>query len=145
MNVWKVMTLVAPLTVALSMTAAPAHANRRGGPCRADVQKLCPDVTRGSGGFRDCLIQHAAELSPACQEHVNAMKAKIEAWRQACQDDVQKFCSDVQTGHGKIIKCLRTNQDSLSQACQDQLAQHRRHRRHHHHPTSAPSTAPNNS
>ena len=145
MNVWRVMTLVAPLTVALSMTATPVHANRRGGPCREDVKKLCPDLKRGSGGVGDCLNQHAAELSAACQDHLSKIKAKMDAWRQACQDDVQKFCNDIDAGHGKIIKCLHKNHDGLSQSCQDQLAQHRRHRQRHDQSASPPRGKPGKS
>jgi cysteine rich repeat protein len=145
MKVFKVITLVALLAVALIM-AAPAQAEHHGGPCRADVQRLCPDVEPGFGGFRDCLTEHASELSPACQERLSRIQAKMAAWRAACQDDVQKLCSDVAPGRGNIIRCLHENHDQLSESCQAQLAQH--HRRHHHHgcdgPTPTPGTDSNN-
>lgn len=136
MKVFKAITLIAPLAVALTM-AGPARAEHHGGPCRADVQRLCPDVKPGFGGFRDCLTEHASELSPACQERLSRIQAKMAAWRAACQDDVQKLCSDVTPGHGNIIKCLRQNRDQLSEGCQAQLAQHHRH--HHHDGCGSPT------
>jgi hypothetical protein len=130
MKVSRMIILIAPLAVALTMAARPVHAHGHGGPCRQDVQRLCPDITPGPGGFRDCLQQHAAELSSACQEHVKQMEAKMAAWRQACQGDVQTFCNDVPPGPRNVITCLRQHQNELSQACQDQLAQHHGHRHH---------------
>ena len=140
MRMNKVIMLVAPLAVALSMTPA-ARAQRGTGPCRQDVQKFCPDAKPGGGALRDCLKQHAAELSPACQEHLKQVKGKMEAWRQACQDDVQKFCADVQPGGGNILKCLHQHHDELSKSCQDQMAQ-ARHRHRHHGAAAQSGTAP---
>jgi hypothetical protein len=142
MRVSKVITLVVPLGVALLTATGPALAEHGGGPCRQDIQTLCPDITPGPGSFRDCLAQHAAELSPACQKHLAQFQAKMTAWRQACQDDVQAFCGNVAPGPRNIRRCLRQHQDELSQPCQDQLAQHPWH--HHHHcaaptPGGAPS------
>jgi hypothetical protein len=129
MRLWKVMTWIAPLAVALSVAPAPAQAQRGQGPCREDIQKFCASVPPGGGRFRDCLQQHAAELTPACKQHLSQMKAKVAAWRQACEGDVQKLCSGVAPGRGNLVKCLREHQGDLSQACKDQLAQRRQRRR----------------
>ena len=108
-----VVMLIVPLAAALGVTAVPAHAERRGGPCRQEVEKLCPNIKPGGGAFRNCLEQHAAELSPACQEHLKQMKAKAEAWQQACQGDVQKLCAQVEPGRGNIMRCLRQHRKEL--------------------------------
>jgi hypothetical protein len=134
MRLWKVMTWIAPLAVALSVAPGPAQAQRGKGPCREDIQKFCAGVQPGGGRFRDCLQQHAAELTPACQQHLKQMKAKVAAWREACEGDVQKLCSGVAPGRGGIVRCLREHQGDLSQACKDQLAQRPRRRG----PASAP-------
>ena len=128
MKVWKVVTLVAPLAVALTMSPSLAQPMPGRGACREDIKKFCPNLKPGGGAYRDCLKTHAAELSPACQEHLKQVTAKAAAWRQACKDDVQKFCPSVSPGRGKILKCLHQHHDDLSQACKDQLAQVR-HRR----------------
>ena len=126
MRVKTVIMLMVPLAAALGVSAGPARAAGASGPCRQDVQKFCPDAKRGPA-LRDCLKQHASELSPACQEHLKQAKAKVQKWQQACQDDVQKFCASVPTGGGNILKCLHQHQDELSKSCQDQMAQHRHH------------------
>jgi exonuclease VII small subunit len=141
MRMNKVIMLVAPLTLALTMTPA-ARAERGKGPCRQDVQKLCPDAKPGGGALRDCLKQHAAELSPACQEHLKQVKAKVAAWQQACQDDVQKFCASVQPGHANILKCLHEHNDQLSKSCQEQMAQARKNWHRHRAAAAQPATQP---
>jgi hypothetical protein len=138
------LTLIAPLAVTLALTAGAALAHGRGGPCRHDVETLCPDITPGPESFRDCLQQHADAISPACKEHVSQMQAKMAAWRQACEADVQTHCSDVAPGPRNIGKCLHQHFDELSKPCKDQLSQHWHHR-HHHHPEATPGADSDNS
>jgi golgi apparatus protein 1 len=40
---------------------------------------------------------------------------------QACRTDVQKFCSKVERGEGRIAKCLKENEEKISNACKTQL------------------------
>jgi hypothetical protein len=122
MRMHKTIMLVAPLAVALSL-ATTARAEVGAAPCRQDVEKLCPDAKPGGGALRGCLERHASELSPACQDHLKQMTAKVRAWRQACQDDVQEFCAGIQPGGGNLLRCLRQHQDQLSKTCQEQTEQ----------------------
>ncbi len=141
MKVRRIIMLVGPLAVALCAPAAPVRAQGANGPCRQDIEKLCPGIKPGGGAYKKCLEQHAAELSPACQDRLKQMKANVAAWRQACQDDVHKFCAQVDPGHGNIRRCLHDHHNELSQACQDQIAQHR-HGRGRHAQTPAPGSTP---
>ena len=43
------------------------------------------------------------------------------AMREACKADVEKYCSDVQRGGGRIAECLDKQHDALSEACQKAL------------------------
>ena len=141
MKITRLVMLIAPLAIALCAPSGPVLAQRGNGPCRQDIEKLCPGIKPGGGAYKKCLEDHATELSPACQERVKQMKATVAAWRQACQDDVHKFCAEVDPGHGNIRKCLRQHRDELSQTCKDQIAQHRReHRRHGQ--TATPGSTP---
>lgn len=44
----------------------------------------------------------------------------------ACKPDVEKLCSDVQRGGGRVLACLKQNADQLSDACKDSLLKMRR-------------------
>ncbi|HEU5048478.1 MAG TPA: cysteine rich repeat-containing protein [Rickettsiales bacterium] len=37
--------------------------------------------------------------------------------RNACKQDVQTYCSDVQRGGGRIVKCLKEHEKDLSSQC----------------------------
>ena len=126
---------LAPVAVALCIATAQAHSDKGEHPCREDVQKLCPDLQPGGGHYLDCLQQHAADLSPACQERVQKKQAAWDRLRQICQPEVQRLCGDIQPGTGAIISCLREHRDEVSQDCKDQiaLARYRRQQHHHHH------------
>lgn len=154
----KFILLIAPLTVALTMTPALAHGHHGRGACRSDLQTLCPDVTPGPGsfrGFHDCLqalcpqatpgpggfascLQEAATakgvtLSDQCQAHLTKMQAKIDAWKTACGDYAQANCTG-DTGPRAIGQCLRAAQKTdpnFPPACAALLTQHHGH--HHHH------------
>ncbi len=130
MKLLKLMMLL--VLSAVSLVAAPGTAKAQGGtgPCTEDIQKICAGVQAGGGRYRSCLNQHEAELSAACQEHLKTAEARVAAWRQACEADVQKLCAGLETGGGKIVKCLREHQADLSVACKQELStvQHRRRR-----------------
>src|ERR1035438_5252525 len=41
--------------------------------------------------------------------------------RTACAEDVQKLCSNVQQGGGRIIACLKQHKDEVSQGCKQAI------------------------
>ncbi len=42
--------------------------------CKADVQRLCSDVTPGHGALRQCMKSHASELSDGCRQALTQAK-----------------------------------------------------------------------
>jgi hypothetical protein len=42
--------------------------------------------------------------------------------RAACKPDVEKFCSAVQPGGGRVKACIKQNEAQVSQPCKDALA-----------------------
>ncbi|MDR3512345.1 MAG: cysteine rich repeat-containing protein [Caulobacteraceae bacterium] len=48
--------------------------------------------------------------------------------RQACRADVQKLCSDVQPGGGRLMQCMRDHRDQLSNGCKSMLVNAHGHR-----------------
>jgi hypothetical protein len=42
----------------------------------------------------------------------------------ACREDMERLCADVQPGGGAKIRCLKSHEDQLSDACRAQMAAH---------------------
>ena len=107
-------------TVAFFLQLISANADDKAEPCKADAAKLCPGMKPGRGLFK-CLREREAQLSPACKEkHAKGKKhasERAKERREACKEDVKKFCKDVKPGDGRIVECLKKNRESLSESC----------------------------
>ena len=114
------------LVVALLMVgtlSGMSGAQHRKGPCADDVAKFCKDVQPGGGRVAHCLKQHEQELSPACKQRAAEVKKRGKEFREACEDDVIKFCGDVKPGEGRIIKCLKQHEQELTPDCKSKMQQ----------------------
>lgn len=105
--------------------------------CAGDIQKFCSNASswkdKGS-----CLKQHEQELSVGCEKKRQERKVKWEAkkaeFHKACDKDIQAHCSNVADAKEKpweVFKCLKTNENSLSDLCKTEVE--KKHGRHHHH------------
>ena len=45
------------------------------------------------------------------------LKAARKAVRQACVEDIRALCAGAEPGGGKILMCLRSHQDQVSDGC----------------------------
>ncbi|MEO8602829.1 MAG: cysteine rich repeat-containing protein [bacterium] len=112
---------------AQAQTPSPAGAgDELTGPCRADVAKLCSGVEPGGGRMKQCLRDHATELSPGCRKTLRELAKESaaggnRAWLRACRNDVDTACPGVEPGGGRIIACLRSHADKVSPACKAAL------------------------
>ncbi len=96
-------------------------------PCSEYIAKFCKDVKPDGAAIMECLEKHEGELSAACKAHEAKMGGKkIEMreevrekvlLRQACRDDIAKFCKDVAPKTGGIEKCLNEHIEELSPRC----------------------------
>ena len=116
MKTLKLVLVLAVIFCFMSTLSFAQDINRKGA-CRADIEKFCKDVKPGHGQIAQCMKQHETELSPACEEHINAGKEKARDFVKACKPDVEKFCKDVTPGKGKIYRCLKSNEAQLSPEC----------------------------
>jgi hypothetical protein len=90
------------------------------GACHADVAALCPNLQPGRVDHRavfQCLESQQDKLSAGCKSELEERKARMEAEKEACKPDVEKFCAGVEAGGGRIMQCLKQHQSELSEAC----------------------------
>lgn len=100
-----------------------------GNPCAEDIAKFCKNVEPGA--LMDCLEKHESDLSDACRTHEEKTGGKrvemreevrrIKIFRDACKNDVAKFCRDVKPEPGGIEKCLSAHRSELSTPCSEAL------------------------
>ena len=108
----------------ISGTAASA-ADRSA--CSEDIAKFCQNIEPGIIALMDCLEKHESELTSACKAYEAKMeKGKAERreivrermnFRQACMNDMSKFCSDANPMQGGMIKCLNDHDKEISASC----------------------------
>ncbi len=105
------------LPVAATTANAEERQQHREGPCQNDVKRLCGQVEPGDGRIAKCIKEHENEVSAECRQRIDAVKQKISEAKDACKDDVEKFCKGVQPGQGNIVRCLKEHEASLSEKC----------------------------
>jgi hypothetical protein len=123
---------VTALIIAIFFTwGAPANAEegpfeKLGAACGEQVEKLCPDVEIGSGRILACLEKNKGKISGECNEaRVNAQKqfdaqderGPFEKLGIECGDEIEKLCSKIALGKGRLLACLEENQDKISEGC----------------------------
>jgi len=93
--------------------------------CKSDIEKLCKGVTPGEGRIASCLDSKEDQLSQSCGNSWMGTKANVSkrvekaemAFRKSCGNDLQKFCSDVPLGRGRLLSCLDSHREDLSSSC----------------------------
>ena len=50
-----------------------------------------------------------------------AAAAESPSVKNACADDVAKYCKDVKPGGGRLAQCLKQNENQLSPACRSSI------------------------
>ena len=93
--------------------------------CESDLKQYCSTVTPGEGRFLLCLEAHEDKISGKCDYALfeasrNLQRAldRIEMVADACWNDIEKHCADVEPGEGRVIQCLKKNSSSLEKTCE---------------------------
>ncbi|MCU0848659.1 MAG: cysteine rich repeat-containing protein [Spirochaetes bacterium] len=105
------------VAILFAVTAYTQEDVQKTGPCKADAEKFCKDIKPGHGRIMACLKSHEAELSQACKDHRDQVKENMQAFKKDCRDDAKKLCKNIRHGHGRVIACLKSNKDKLTEAC----------------------------
>ena len=118
---------VSVLSLVLAISSfAFAHGD---GPCAKDVQTLCPGIEPGDGRIAKCMRENKDKLSAECKAQKEKMKAAFKEVKEACQDDVEKFCGEMKPGRGRIMKCMKEHKEQLSPACKAEVEEMKKNRR----------------
>ena len=94
--------------------------------CQTELETYCTTVTPGEGRGLACIYAHNDKLSRQCedafyssaQEFENAAK-NLDAFVGACKADIEKLCSTVAIGGGRILECLEKNKKQVSSDCNE--------------------------
>lgn len=102
----------------------PASAGSMLVDCAPDIAKYCDQVTLGNGRLMACMYAHEDKLSDACDASIDETADQLDWFfdtlNQAittCSGDIEKFCSGVEFGEGRVYLCLGEKIDSLTPEC----------------------------
>jgi hypothetical protein len=92
--------------------------------CKKELETYCKDVTPGEGRVLACLYAHEDKLSGQCEYALYDAAYQLERALTAlayvaneCRADLQKFCSDIQPGGGRLLACIDKNEKQVSSRC----------------------------
>jgi hypothetical protein len=96
--------------------------------CKQEIDTYCKTVTPGEGRILACLYAHSEKLSNRCEYALYDAAAQLERAVAAltyvaneCDDDLEKFCSSVTPGEGRLLQCLEKNEKKVSDRCKSAL------------------------
>jgi hypothetical protein len=97
--------------------------------CENDLENYCSQVTPGQGRILHCVAAHEDKISGQCGYALYQAASLLEQLATAiayvgseCQADIEKHCSAVAAGEGRIQMCLDENADEVSAACKKAVA-----------------------
>jgi hypothetical protein len=96
--------------------------------CKVELEKHCGDVTVGEGRVLACLYAYGDKLSPKCEYALYDAAAQLERAVAAltylaneCDEDLDKYCSAVAPGEGRLLDCLEKKKKELTNRCKQAL------------------------
>jgi hypothetical protein len=114
--------IAAVVLIVLSASAwSRADAAEQKFACREEIAQYCQGVKPGGGRILSCLKEHENELSPTCREKLAAIENLLKEAKQTCAADIERFCKGVQSGEGRIAKCLKEHVEEISPECRGKV------------------------
>ena len=96
--------------------------------CKVELEKYCAMVTPGDGRQLACLFSYQDKLSNRCEYALYDAAAQLERAVAAltyvaneCDNDLEKFCSDVVPGEGRLKECIDKNMANVSDRCKSAM------------------------
>lgn len=78
------------------------------------------------------LVPSSAVLAQSAPPPPESGRGDFKKVREACGDDLARFCKDIKPGGGRIRECLRAHEQELSDGCKVAIRDAQAH--HHPHP-----------
>lgn len=123
-----ILVLMGVLLLATSAFAEADPVSTVANGCKKEIDTYCKMVTPGEGRILACLYAHSEKLSNRCEYALYDAAAQLERFVAAltyvaneCDDDLEKFCSAVTPGEGRLLKCLEKNEKQISGRCKQAL------------------------
>ena len=92
--------------------------------CQVELETYCQNVIPGEGRGLACIYAHSDKLSRKCEsalydsvKEFQTAVQKLNAFAGACRADIEKLCSKVAIGEGRILTCLEKNKKEVSANC----------------------------
>ena len=92
--------------------------------CKKELKSYCKKVTPGEGRVLACLYAHGDKLSGECEYALYDAAAQLEHAiaemtyiASECEDDLNKYCTGVMIGDGRLLDCLELNKKRVSKRC----------------------------
>ena len=96
--------------------------------CKTEIEKYCKQVKPGEGRILSCLYAYQDKLSGKCEYALYDAAVQLERAVAAlsyvvneCGDDLEKYCSAVRAGEGRLLNCLEKNDKKVSSRCKQAL------------------------
>jgi hypothetical protein len=96
--------------------------------CETEINSYCSQVTPGEGRMLACFYAFEDKLSGRCQYALYQAAADLEDFAAAinhlatqCQDDLLKYCAQVELGEGRVGTCLLDHKAEVTAACQQAI------------------------
>jgi hypothetical protein len=124
----KAMSVMASMAILLlgisCATAQPDLVKTVADGCKVELEKYCADVTQGDGKVLACLYAHGEKFSPKCEYALYDAAVQLERAVAAlsylvneCDDDMEKYCSAIEPGEGRVLDCLNKQGKNVSERC----------------------------
>ena len=92
--------------------------------CKTDLEQYCPLVTPGNGRILHCMAAHADKISGRCEfafyqaaAFLEELTVALAYFAQECEADIGNYCSEVEAGDGRILACLDSHAEHVSDSC----------------------------
>ena len=92
--------------------------------CKKEITTYCKDVTLGEGRLLACLYAHNDKLSGRCEYALYDAAAQLERAiasltyvANECDNDLEKYCSSIKPGEGRLLKCIEKHENDISERC----------------------------